>query len=79
MPSGRQIFPTILLRLDAFLCAAPTRLGMIFGDWISTNRSPLWSWEQIARFRKISATPPWSAPSMGLMEREKGAVDSIGF
>ena len=59
--------------------AAPIWLGMIFGGWISTNRLPLWGWGQIARFRKISATPPRPSPSMGLMEREKEAVGSIGF
>ena len=79
MPNGGRIFPAILLGLDSFLCAAPTELGMIFEDWISTNRSPLWDWGQIARFRKISITPPRPSPSMGLMEREKEAVDSIRF
>ena len=44
--------------VGSLVCAAPTVLGMIFGDWISTNRSPLWGWGQIARFRKISATLP---------------------
>ena len=65
--------------VGCLVCAALTGLGMIFRDWISTNRSPLWGWGQIARFRKISATPPQPSPSMGLMEREKEAVDSIGF
>ncbi len=52
---------------------------MIFGDWISTNISLLWSWGQIARFRKISATPPRPSPSMELMEREEKFRICHGF
>ena len=59
--------------VECLVCACPTGLGMIFGDWISTNRSPLLGWGQIARFRKLSATPPRPSPSIGIDgEGERG-------
>ena len=79
MPNGGADIPRNFAWVGCLVCAAPTGLGMIFGDWISTIGRPSEAGEQTARFRKLSATPPRPSPSMGLMEREKEAVGSIGF
>ena len=55
------------------VCAAPTGLGMIFGDWISTNRSPLWGWGANGPFPKDQCHPSPALPINGIDgEGERG-------
>ena len=51
--------------VGSLVCAAPTVLGMIFGDWISTNRSLLWGWSNCP-FPKDQCYPSPALPINGI-------------
>ena len=52
--------------VGCLVCAAPTVLGMIFGDWISTNRSLLWGWGANCLFPKAQCHPSPALPINGI-------------
>ena len=59
--------------VGCLVCAAPTGLGMIFGDWISTNRSLLWGWWANCPFPKDQCHPSPALPINGIDgEGERG-------
>ena len=74
MPNGGGAdIPRNFAWVGCLVCAAPTGLGMIFGDWISTNRSPLWGWGANCLFPKDQRHPSPALPINGIDgEGERG-------
>ena len=73
MPNGGWIFPRNSAWVGCLVFAAPTWLGMIFGDWISTNRSLFWGWGANCQFPKDQCHPSPALPINGIDgEGERG-------